>query len=137
VAKVVITGDKALDKKLAALGAKLANKIVRSSMRKSAKNVKDWAGQNLANSPSIVSGKLRSGMKVRAGKRSRSRMSVKVETTAGTHDDPGYGGAQLEFGAKHMPAEPFLRPAVYDHESDIRGEVIADVNATINEAARK
>jgi HK97 gp10 family phage protein len=137
VAKIIITGDKALDKKLASLGAKLANKIVRSSMRKSAKNVKEWASQNLTNSPSIVTGKLRAGMKVRAGKRSRSHMSVKVETTAGTHKDPGYGGAQVEFGARHMPPEPFLRPAVYDHESEIRAEVIADVNATINEAARK
>lgn len=137
MAKIIITGDKALDKKLAGLGAKLANKMVRSSMRKSAKKVKEWASQNLTNSPSIVSGKLRAGMKVRAGKRSRSKVSVKVETTAGTHKDPGYGGAQVEFGARHMPAEPFLRPAVYDHESEIRGEVIADVNATINEAARK
>lgn len=137
MAKIILTGDKALDRKLNGLGAKLANKMVRSSMRKSAKKVMGYAQNNLEMSPSVITGVLKAGMKVRAGKRSRNKVSVKVETTAGTHDDPGYGGAQLEFGAKHMPPEPFLRPAVYDHEQEIRGEVIEDVRATIHEAARK
>ncbi len=136
MASVIITGDKALDKKLNALGAKLANKFARGALRRAAKATKERASQNLTNSPSIVSGKLRSGMKVRAGKRSRKAMSIKIETTAGTHDDPDYGGAQLEFGAKHMPPEPFMRPAVYDHEQAIRDEFIKDLTATINEAAR-
>lgn len=136
MAKVIVTGDKAVDKALRSLEPKLANKLARKTLRSVGKKVKGYASANLHASPSIQSGVLDRGLKVRSGKRSRNKMSTQVTTTAGTHDDPGYGGAQLEFGARHMPPEPFMRPAVYDHETELRGEFITDLRAVINEASK-
>jgi HK97 gp10 family phage protein len=128
VAKAVVTGDKAVDRAFREMGAKLANKMARGAMRRSAKKVAGYAKANLVASPSIVTGELMKSIRVRALKRSRKRIGVKVETQ---QNETNFGGAPLEFGAKHMPAEPFMRPAVYNHEDEIRGEVIQDIREQI------
>jgi HK97 gp10 family phage protein len=136
-AAIVVTGDKAVDRALRELGAKIGNKLARKALRNSAKRTKDYAAENLQNSPSVITGDLIAGLKVRAGKRSRNKISVMVTTTAGTHEDPNFGGAQLEWGTKHVPAEPFLRPSIYDHQEEVRDDVIADVRELINETKAK
>lgn len=128
MAKLVLFGDKALDKKLASLGPKLANQIARSAMRHSAKGVMQSAKETLINSPSVVTGELRDSLNVKALTRSRYRIGVKVQTET---DASGFGGFFLEFGTKHMAAEPFLRPAIYDNADAIRQQIIADVYAII------
>lgn len=134
--KIIITGFKEVDAKLAQLGPKLANKITRSSLRKAGKLVQEQARGNLDANDSVESGKLRSGLRVKAGKRSRSSVSIIVQTTSGRHEDPGFGGAEVEFGTKHNQEKSFLRPAVYDNEDKIREFFITDVKDQLNEAAK-
>lgn len=136
MAKIVVTGIKQLDRSLQSLGTKVANKIARKSMRKIGKLVKAAAERKLAANDSVESGKLRRGLRIKAMKRSRGRLGIQVETTVGKHEDPGFGGAEVEFGTKRSQTKPFLRPAIYDNEDIIRGAVIADIVETINEVAR-
>lgn len=124
MAKIVVFGDKALDKKLASLGPKLAKQIARSAMRKSGKGVKQAAKETVA----VDEGELQQSIEVRALTRSRSRIGVKIQTE---EDGKGFGGAQLEFGTKHMAAQPFLRPSLYDNQESIREQIIADVYTII------
>ena len=136
MAAIVITGDKQLARTFAALGPQMANKFARQALRRAAKIAKERAQENLRSSPSIVSGDLLKGLKVRAMKRSRVRIGVTVMTTSAEKNKSGFGGFQLEFGTKHVKAEPFLRPSVYDHQSEIRSGFVDDVNEVIAEAAK-
>ena len=133
--KILITGFKEVDAKLAQFGPKLANKIQRSALRKAGKLVQDQARANLDANDSVESGKLRSGVRVKAGKRSRTGASIIVQTSSGRHEDPGFGGAEVEFGTKHSQQKSFLRPAVYDNEEKLREFFIADVKEQINESS--
>jgi HK97 gp10 family phage protein len=141
MAKIVVTGVKQIDRSLNALGPKVANKIATRSLRKIGKLVKSKAQRNLEASPSIDTGALKRGIRVRAKKRTKDTQGVQIETTAQERFSYGgsayaFGGMPLEFGTKHMPAEPFLRPAIYDYEDLIRGLVIHDIALTINEIAK-
>jgi HK97 gp10 family phage protein len=122
-----------IQRKLGGLESRVAKKVVRSSMRKTAKKVQATAKNNLLKQRSIVTGKLRKGLKVKAGKRSRNTISIRVQTTEGQHGDPGFGGAQVELGTKHAEAKSFLRPAIYDNERAINADIVADIRSVLNE----
>lgn len=124
MASIVVFGDKALDRKLASLGPNLAKQIARSAMRRSAKGVMKAAKESV----SVDTGELRDSIAIKSVTRSRTRIGVKIQTEEG---GKGFGGAQLEFGTKHMSAQPFLRPAIYDNQEAIREQVIADVYTII------
>lgn len=136
MAGIVITGDKQLARTFAALGPQLANKFARQALRKAAKLVKERAEGKLRTNPSIESGALLKGIKVRAMKRSRVRIGVVIVTTAESGES-GFGGFQLEFGTKRAGAEPFLRPSLYEHADAIRNDFKTDVKEVIAEAAQK
>lgn len=42
----------------------------------------------------------------------------------------------VEFGTVHMEAQPFLRPAVDEHEAEIEREAAKAINAEIKEAIK-
>lgn len=136
MAKMITTGVKELDAKLALLGPKIANKFARSALRKSGKLVLGTAQGNLDRNGSVISGKLRSGMRVRSAKRSNRGAGIEVMTSSGRHEDAGFGGAEVEFGTKHAAVHSFLRPAIYDNEVQVRQFFIDDVREQITEAAR-
>jgi HK97 gp10 family phage protein len=91
----VLTGDEALNRKLATLTGPQQKKAVRQAARQAMRPV---LAQAKANAP-IRSGALRRNIRIQALRRSRSRIGVNV-TASGKSMQPGqayYGGMQ-EFG---------------------------------------
>lgn len=96
MASIVLTGDKALNRKLQRLAGPVAKKIVRQAARIAVKPVLSAA----RNTVPVRSGKLRRAIKIRALPRSRTRVGVRV--TLGDQEFTGetfYGGFQ-EWGWK-------------------------------------
>lgn len=121
MAKAIVTGWKELDAAFAALPVKIQGKALRSALRAGAQRIQAEAVRNLVASPSIETGKLAAGLKVRAGKRSRSRVGMEIITKGAAHAN------LVEYGTKRMPAEPFLRPAGYDNKEYIGAMLIGDI----------
>lgn len=91
--KVYLTGDKQADRRLKAIEAKLAGKIVRQATRQALKPVHLAARRNAPKD----SGQLRRSIKIRALPRSRSRVGARVTSGSGKSDFTGeayYGGFQ-------------------------------------------
>lgn len=126
---VIVTGDKALDRKLASLEPRVQKKVGRKGLRAAGKLIQKHAKSNLSRNQNVDTGELRRGIRVRAAKRSRKRIGVEIMTTerreGRTVEGKRFGGAQLETGTKHVQAKPFLRPAAYEREPEIK-RLIAD-----------
>lgn len=131
MAKVIVTGWKEIDMALAKLETKLQGKVLRGALRAGAQRVQAAAIQNIISSPSIDEGKLARCMKVRAMPRSRVRVGMEVITKGAAHANI------VEYGAKHMPAEPFLRPAGYKNREYIGAMLVKDVNEAAQSPAWK
>lgn len=129
-----ITGDKELIRTFDKLPLTLQKKALRPAMRQGAKIVLADARSNLASFQVGGTGALSESLRVAAVKRSRTKFGSKValrnEVTAAK-----FYGLFVEFGLtktkpprRHksgkstgdMPAQPFMRPALYDNESRIR-----------------
>jgi HK97 gp10 family phage protein len=142
-----IEGAKQLDKKLIALGPRIAKKVVRQAIRPAAKGIQRTAQ---ANAP-VDTGALKKSIKVRALKRSRTRIGITVATNSSDNLFKGkefYGGL-LEFGFRRgkrtnaikqaqkkgkvlesdnrplVPPRPFMKPA-FDSNRDRAGQMIVD-----------
>lgn len=137
MAAVTITGDKALDRKLATMDQKLETKLLRKAVRIVAKDVADTAKRLVP----VDSGRLRRSIKVRAAKRSRrNRGVVKVRVTTGQQDklfvgEAFYGG-MVEFGTSKMEAQPFLRPAEIQNRIAAKSRFTLAIREIIAEEAR-
>lgn len=121
MAKAIVTGWKELDAAFAKLETKVQGKALRSALRAGANRVQASAIRNIVNNPSIDEGKLAKCMKVRAMPRSRVRVGMEIITKGAAHANI------VEYGAKHMPAEPFLRPAGYDNKEYIGAMLVKDI----------
>lgn len=147
-AKVIVTGHRALDIKLATLPLKLQRKLARSALRKAGKLIQGKAKANLQTlvgktSKKLATGKeskvekvagtgeLKRGIRVRASKRSRKRVGIFISTTERAGTRWPYGGAQFEFGKEKQKARPFLRPAGYESEAQVRQFVITDIGTEL------
>ncbi len=115
--KIAVTGIKAIDKKLRKLEAKVANQIVRRSMRESLGIVKAAVESNAP----IDTGLMASAVKIRALKRSRKRIGMEVHIASKT---PGlkvtsasgetvFYPAIVQYGKRGQPPNPFITRA-YD-----------------------
>lgn len=127
-----ITGDKELDRKLAALGKK-AKPLLRKAARRGAALVRDTAK---AMAP-VEEGTLEASIKVRAMKRSRKNKNIVGASVVSGGDnftgDQYYGSFQ-EFGTAFIPPDPFMRPAKLENEDPVKSvfnnavrELIKDV----------
>lgn len=134
---VVVTGLKELDKKLHELEAKVQKKVARAALRKAGKLVQADAKERLEKNETILTGRLKRGIRVRAQKRKRSSIGILISTTERKEDNDKYpfGGAQLEFGHGRVRAYPFLRPAVFENEDKITSFVVSDIEKAIDEMA--
>lgn len=152
MAKYFVTGVEDVDKALREFLPKAANKMYRSSLRKAGKLVSQQAQGNLEKNKSVDTGKLRKAIKVRAfrnvyktgqfktlgsGKSvaiKKADVGVQVLTLGGGHKDKEFAGAQVELGRpRTAPFEPkpFLRPALYDNQTQIREMIVADIREQI------
>jgi len=134
--KVVVTGHRAIDRKLATLPLKVQKKIARTGLRKAGKLVKGKAQGNLSSNDSVDTGKLKKGIRVRASKRSRTRIGIFISTTERKEEESRwpFGGAQVESGREDVKAKPFLRPAGYGSEAEIRKLFTDDVKSQLRAA---
>lgn len=117
---------KALDK----LEKKLRNKIIRAAMRDGlkiiAKDAKDRAPED--------TGAMRDSIKVKSGKRKKDTLSMQVIVEGGHGDS--WVPLHIEAGTAKMPAKPFLRPALWDHEQEVRQLVLDKISDAIEGAGK-
>lgn len=122
---VIVTGDREIDAAFAQLEPKIQRKVARGAMRAGANRIAADALDRIRTSPSIEKGDLIRAIKTRAMSRSRSRIGAVILTKGAAHANI------VEYGAKHMPAEPFLRPAGYGNKEYIHSMLIADIQDSI------
>ena len=130
MAKAVFTGLAGVDAKLAILPGKIQTSILRKAMRKTAKQIQGDAKKAAPRE----TGDLRRSLKVRAGKRSRVRVSVNVLTDTRNFDDDVYAFF-VERGTKHAAAQPFLLPAMRRAERFARAQFEQNIREVIASVA--
>lgn len=113
--KFIVTGDKALDRALRTLEPRVARKVVRQAMRAAMKGMKT-AIESTA--PVGDTGALAASVKIRAGRRSRGKMSILVGLEDTTFQGERYYAAFVEYGTADMPGQGYMREAL-----DTRGEI--------------
>lgn len=114
--KRAITGDKEIDALLKNLEVKVANKFVRQGLRRVAKDIVLPDAKRQA---PVDTGQLEKSLTVRAGRRSRTGPSYTVVSRPRGGVDQAHYAWSVEFGTKHMQADPFLRPALYGNRDAI------------------
>lgn len=105
---VKITGDKAIDKALRNLEAKVVKKVLRSAMRKAMKFVKK---QVEAEAPVGETGVLSGSVRIAAAKRSRKYIGIDVSIGIGFFIGKTYYAGFIEFGTSEIEANPFMARA--------------------------
>jgi HK97 gp10 family phage protein len=124
MASLVVTGIPEIDRKLRALGPKVGNKVVRQALRAAIKTMQAAVKQQ---APHGETGELEEGTKVRAGKRSRTKIEMAVVIAGG----PLVKGprrylypAAVEFGARAagIPANPFARRAFEAEKEAVKAD---------------
>lgn len=136
---VLVSGDKELDRKLQVLEPRVQKKVARKGLRSAGKLIQQHAKANLSRNSNVNTGELQKGIKVRAAKRSRSSIGIVIATTERRKASPKgnrFGGAQLETGTKFVTAKPFLRPAAYDREDQIKKLITDSISDAIDDLAR-
>jgi len=137
-----ITGDEELIREFDKLPLSLEKKGLRPALRNATKQyILAGARSNLESSQVGGTGALSRDLRVRAVPRSRVKFGSQVELRA-QHSLDTFYGLFLEFGLtktspprRHksgkstgdLPAQPFLRPALYDNKENIRKAVATAV----------
>jgi hypothetical protein len=120
---ITISGDKATDRRLAALGPKFQKKIMRKAIRKAGRPVLDTAKRKA--DAVKDAGDFKRSIKLRGMKRSRrnkNQVGVQIISSADTYKGEGvFIGSFIEFGAPHhlawgrgsapLAPRPVFRPA--------------------------
>lgn len=126
--KLVVTGHRLVDTKLAQLEPKIARRVGRKELRNAVKTV--VLPKAKAAAP-LDTGALEKSLVVRARKRNRTGIGYVVQTRDGAYKGDQFYGAFHEFGTKHMKADPFLRPAGYSSERAVRAELVKGILAVL------
>lgn len=119
-----LTGDKELKALFEALPGKVQKKLTRHALRVAAKKVRDDAARIAPDN----TGALSKSIKVRAMKRSRTRVGVQVYTDSQSlksDGKKGYYAAFTELGTSREAPHPFLRPALEQNRAAAQ-QLIAD-----------
>jgi len=140
---ISLVGDKALTKKLHRLEGPAQKRIVRKGLRVGAKPVLAAAKAKVP----VKTGRTKAGLKIRSAGRSRSRIGVVVKTPPRAAlgiaaDDPNYYPMSVEYGHStkgggHVPARPFMRPALDENAQQVLGIIRREIGAGIEREARK
>jgi HK97 gp10 family phage protein len=133
--KVIVTGVRGIDRQLRELPLRMQKQVVRRSLKEAGKIVKDAAKRNIKQLPAPLrderTGQTARQMFTAPIKRSTLRVGVVISSQARLTRWGQFGGGQIELGTKHVTARPFLRPAGYDNEKQIRTLVIRDIKQTL------
>ena len=142
--KFAVTGDIALNKALKALGSKLALKLERKALRQVAKPV---LADAKANAPVGETGDLKRALKLRAMRRSRTRIGMQIVTSKGWFQGDTFYGAFQEFGwktgkrgsdnRKQIPPKLYVTKAYEKHKGTIEAAWVNATRGLVDEAARE
>jgi len=124
-----------LERKLKELAPKVQKKVVRSAMRRVAKDIVLPAARSGA---PVRSGVLKASLAVKAMKaRKRAVFGVQVQTREGWFKGEAYYGAFVELGTRTMKAKPYLRPALNENRGRITSELGSEIGAGIETVAKE
>ena len=130
---IALSGDKKLERRLVALGAKVSVRIMRSAL-------------NRAMTPILKDMRRRCPVRTGALKRSLGKKVV-VRRRSGTvwagigprkgwPSEPGNYVRLVEFGTANAPAHPFMRPAMDAGRARAMRQIASIVRAKIEKAAK-
>lgn len=128
-----ITGIKEIDKALSELEPKLAKKIIRKTLRDSAKIVREEVKQTAP----FETGELKAAVKVKAGRRRRNSISVQVQIGEGDFKGQTYYASFLEYGTKDIEPLGFMRKALDNKEDEVREKAKASILQGLEKLANK
>lgn len=139
---MTMLGDKKLIKQLAKLPDRLQKKILRSAMRKAAKPVLASAKSKVPRVTGINTDPLRKGLKVKALKRSRNRIGVRIVTPERSvlgipEGSKWYYPAHIELGTSKVAAVPYLRNAVAENKEQVFSIIRREVASGIVREAKR
>lgn len=140
---VIVTGEAELDRLLRSLPLKVQKKLSRQATRKSAKEIAlPYAKSRVP----VDEGDLLRALVVRAMKRSRNRFGHTVGTKEGAYQGDQFYGSFPEYGTKHRQHKSgksvgriqpgtfaYLRPSIYDNQSQIHGNYVTAMRQLIAE----
>lgn len=136
-AGMTIVGVEEVERALRALPGKVAKQAIRKPLRAGAKIVLARAKQNVP----AESGALKKSLKVRAGKRSRNTISIRVATGKGWFTGETFYGAFVEFGTAKMKARHYVQRA-YAQTKDkvaafLKREILSNIEALVRASKTK
>ena len=129
-AKIVVTGDKAIDRALREIVSEHNAKGINQAFRKVArKAVREVVLPKVREQIPTASGFLKSQLRVRAVARSRSRIGYWVGFPDKLYRGDTFYGGFLEFGFKHrsgskVDAESYLRKPLYENQKAVRKVIL-------------
>jgi HK97 gp10 family phage protein len=122
-AKIVVTGDRKIDRKLRALGPKVANKVVRKALRAGGKV---FQAELQRNAPEGETGELKREIKVRAAKRSRKvGLGITVAVVPLREHEDKFYAIFPELGTVDQPAQGYGRRS-FDSQKDHVKRLVMD-----------
>ncbi len=156
---LIVTGDIHLDRKLAELGPKIANKFSRKALRRGIKKVVDDT-KKIVRAEAYNLGVIHKSFKVRALKRKRGRVGLAMfvdreklffdyaelyghpPNPRKGEDDPHYYLASIEFGYERVdgttvPAIRPMRRGLYENATEIQQFFVGDVREMLSEVDQK
>lgn len=128
-ATVILTGSKELQARLAALPSNVQKKLARHALRAAAKQIQADA---IRFAPEGETHELKDGIKVRAMKRSRTRIGVQVFIDT-TTQPTRFHAAFTEFGTRKESPQPFMRPAFEKNKGSTKGLIEEDIREAIED----
>lgn len=135
-----LVGAAEVTRRLKLLPPAVQKKVGRRAFTRAARSVLAAARANVP----VLTGTLRRNLKSRAFRRTRTgRIGRLIRTPlrselGGRHvDEPGYYPAVVEYGAAHVPARPFLRPALESNRTRVFAILAEEFGKGIRDEARK
>ncbi|MDK1104035.1 MAG: HK97 gp10 family phage protein [Actinomycetota bacterium] len=129
-----ITGLEELLKALGSLPKKVARQAIRKPLREGAKIVLAEAKRNV---PKGKTGNLKRSLKVRAGKRKKGTISIRVVTSEGWFKGDTFYGAFVEYGTHKMEARNYVRNAYNTTKDRVRKLIERGIVKNIDQAVRE
>lgn len=133
-AKITLTGAEDLIKKLERLEAKTAKKIGRKALRAGAKIVKT---EMKSSAPVDQEAALPQSVKIKAGKRSRKRISIEVGIGDDKFKGDKYYATFVELGTSEQPPQDFMGSSAERVASKVGNVVAKELATGIEREAKK
>lgn len=127
---VTFTGSAEVKAIFDAMPGKVQKKLIRHALRAAAKAIQEDAKRIAPDE----TGALAKSIKVRAMKRSRTRVGVQVFTDSDslqTDGKKGYYAAFTELGTSREAAQPFLRPALEGNKGQAQSMIASDIKDAV------